>query len=185
MTQEQWNAIKNNDKRYDGVFFYALKSTGNVCRPSCPARACRPENVIIFEHLEDALAEGYRPCRRCCPEVENWEGTHGELAKRIRILIDESYEEKFSLDRIASELHMDKNYLLRVFKAVTGMTMLQYHNSVRCRHAGELLQRPELTISYVGSTVGFKTPSHFTRVFKQVMGSTPAEYRRSYFASFV
>ena len=185
MTQEEWTAIKNCDKSYDGRFYYGLKTTHIVCRPSCHARACNPKNVIIFYSLQDALDMGFRPCRRCCPENEDWTGARGELTKKLIAWVEENYTEKFSLDAVAEAMHMDKNYLIRVFKEGTGMTMLHYHNAVRCRHASELLTHPEYSIGFVGSSLGFKTPSHFSRVYKQTTGKTPAEYRKEHFASFV
>ena len=184
MTQEQWEAIRTDDASYDGKFYYAVRTTGVVCRPSCHARACCPENVVIFDTLPEALAAGYRPCRKCCPEVEDWQGTRRELARKLCDLVEKNYREKFSLDAIAGAMHMDKNYLIRVFREVNGMTMLQYHNMVRCSHAKALLERPDLSISYIGSEVGYKTPSHFTRIYKSVTGQTPGEYRQGYLSAF-
>ena len=180
LTQEQWTAIRDCDRAYDEVFVYAVKTTGIVCRPSCRARACKPENVVIFDTVADAIAEGYRPCRRCCPEIKNWAGTKAELARKLRSWIEDHYTEKFSLETIAEAQHMDKNYLLRVFKEVNGTTMLHYHNRVRCEHASQLLTQSDLSVSGVGEAVGYKTASHFTRIYKQVTGSTPIEYRKRF-----
>ena len=74
MTEQQWKAIEQNDASYDGVFFYGLKSTHIVCRPSCPARACNPKNIVIFGSVKEAIQGGYRPCLRCHPELPGWRG---------------------------------------------------------------------------------------------------------------
>ena len=104
MTTEQWNAIKNNDKSYDEVFFYASKTLKTVCRPSCTAKACIPKNIIIFDNLESAIHAGFRPCKKCKPDIQGYSGAKNELAKAAREYIDEHYSEKFSLSHIQSKL---------------------------------------------------------------------------------
>lgn len=180
MTKEQWEAIKNNDRSFDGVFFYALKTTKNICKPSCSARSCNPKNVIIFDTYEEAVKQGFRPCLRCRPDQPDWEGARKELAEKARKLLEAHYTEKFSLKTIAGILYVNESYLLRTFKQIQGQTMLSYHNYVRCQAAKELLTRPELSISGISDTVGYCSPSHFTQVFKKTVGCTPSEYRDAY-----
>ena len=183
MTPEQWNAIRNNDKTFDGQFCWGLKTTGIVCRPSCSARKCLPQNVVIFSTFEEAALAGFRPCRRCRPDLPVWEGARQELAQNAKKFMDEHYREKFSLDAIASELFVNKSYLERAFKSVTGQTLLEYYNILRCEKAKELLLRPELTISFISSEAGFCSSAHFSRVFKKIMKQSPSEYRQSYYKS--
>lgn len=178
MTDEQWKAIEENDRSYDGKFYYGLTSTMNVCRPSCPARACKRENVVIFQSLEDALKSGYTPCKRCCPEKENWKGPRQELADKAQKYIEEHYTEKFSLTALAEELFSNPSYLLRTFRDMTGYTTLEYHNMVRCKKACELLKETDHKLAYISDMVGYNSPSHFTRVFEKIYGISPVEYRR-------
>lgn len=138
MTQEQWDAIKNRDHRYDGIFFYGVKTTKHVCRPSCPSRLCNPQNVIIFNRIEDAQQQGYVPCLRCRPEQIDWRGSKAELTAAAKSYIQTHYIEKFSLKTIASALYVNENYLLRIFKEMTGETLLAFHNDTRCFAAREL-----------------------------------------------
>ncbi len=180
LNREEWQAIKNKDKKYDGRFFYANKISKTICRPSCTARICSPKNVVILSSLEEGIAMGFHPCRRCCPEKETWEGPKAELAASARRWIEDHYTEKFSLKMIADELFVDGSYLLRVFKAQTGYTLLQYHNTVRCEKAKELLQQPELSIALISCRVGYSSASHFSRIFHNICGCTPSEYRTSY-----
>ena len=183
MTREQWLAIKNHDASYDGQFFCGMKSTKIVCRPSCSGRTRDIKRVVVFDTLEDALKAGYRPCFRCHPELDRWEGAKKERAHLAEELIRSRYTEKFSLDALAEELHVDKSYLLRTFKEVTGSTPLQYHNHVRCEAAKELLTRPELSVSYIAGAVGYASASHFTQIFRRLVGCTPSEYRNLYLQS--
>ena len=65
---KQISAVKNRDKRYDGKFFVAVKSTKIVCPPSCYSRIPLEKNMVFFDTLEEALKNGYRPCKLCKPE---------------------------------------------------------------------------------------------------------------------
>lgn len=67
--EEKIKAVKNKDKRYDGQFFVAVKSTKIVCCPSCSSRTPLEKNIVFFDTLEEALINGYRPCKRYKPEM--------------------------------------------------------------------------------------------------------------------
>ena len=183
MTKEQWQAIKNKDSEYDGKFFYVLRTTGTICRPSCEKKTSSPKNVIIFDTFEDAVAAGYHPCKRCRPEMDEWRGAKKELAEAAKKIVEENYKNDFSLENIADELHINKFYLVRTFKEVMGETLLQCHNRIRCEKAMEMLKTPELSMSYIAYETGFNSASHFTRVFGKAAGMTPSQYRKNYLES--
>ncbi|MBR1390711.1 MAG: methylphosphotriester-DNA--protein-cysteine methyltransferase family protein [Lachnospiraceae bacterium] len=177
-TNEQWNAILQNDKHYDGSFFYAVKTTGVVCRPSCTSRQCNRENTIIYDTLDQAVSDGFRPCRRCHPELPHWNGAQQELTEAAKAYLKEHYTEKFSLEQMADALFVNESYLLRCFKECAKTTPLRYHNELRCIAAKELLIRfPNRSISYIGNEAGFASAAHFSRVFKEICGCTPSRYR--------
>lgn len=180
MTKEQWIAIKNHDETYDGTFYYAIRSSGKVCRPSCRKKSYNPKRILIFDSLEQALDLGYQACTRCHPELPQWEGPQTELANAAERIIRQRFREKFSLTQLAEELHVNKSYLLRTYKQVKGSTLLEMHNRIRCETAKELLTHPEFTISYVSSEIGFVSPSHFSKVFRQYTGISPSQYRSEY-----
>lgn len=180
LTKEQWLAIKSHDASYDGRFYYTVKNGKTFCRPSCTSRSCAAKNVIIIDTMEDAVRKGYRPCSRCHPELEHWEGAKAELSHAAEKLLRERYADKFSLDALANELHTEKTYLARTFKAVTGRTPLEYHNRIRCEKARELLTSPEVPVSYIASQVGYVSASHFTQVFRRIYGVTPSQFRDDY-----
>ena len=180
MTKEQWQAIKNKDASYNGRFVYVLRTSGTICRPSCEKKTCSPKDIMIFDTYDEALAAGYRACKRCHPEAADWKGAKMELALAAKKLIEENYMKDFSLDELADKMHINKFYLLRTFKEVTGETTLQYHNHIRIDKAKELLKQPELSMSYIAYETGFNSASHFSRVFVKVAGITPTEYRKEY-----
>ena len=68
--EDKIRAIENKDAAYNGIFYVAVKTTGIVCLPSCPAKPLL-KNTVFYESLKDALADGYRPCKRCKPELFN------------------------------------------------------------------------------------------------------------------
>ena len=183
MTQEKWQAISNRDPEYDGKFYYGLKSTRTICRPSCSAHKLDPKNIVIFETLDDGIRAGYHPCSKCRPDNPGWHGASTDIAKRASKYIEEHYTDKFSLDRIADALYINKIYLSKSFKAATGSTLLAYHNKVRCEHAAELLRDTDLKVEIIGSMTGYVTPSHFARVFKSIYGYSPTEFRARYLNS--
>jgi len=183
MTKEQWLAIKNNDKAYDGSFYYALKRSKKFCRPSCKKKNVTPDKVILFDTIQEALDKGYTPCSKCRPDKETWEGPRKELANAAERIILERYKEKFSLETLAGELFVDKSYLLRTFKEIKGCTLLEFHNRTRCEKAKELLQKPGIPISYIAAETGFVSASHFTQVFRKTVGLTPSQYRKAYLMS--
>ena len=183
LTKEQWLAIKNHDASCDGQFYFAVRGGKTFCRPSCPSKSCTPKNVVLLASLDEATERGYRPCSRCHPELEHWEGAKAELAHAAEKLLGARYMDKFSLDTLAGELHTEKSYLARTFKSVTGQTLLEYHNRVRCEIARELLMNPELSVSYIASKVGYVSASHFTQLFRRIYGVTPTQFRDDYLKS--
>ena len=108
-------------------------------------------------------------------EARNDGGT--QLVQAAQAYITAHSREKFSLQAVADALYINKSYLLRLFKARTGNTLLGYHNRVRCEQAKQMLADTALSISEVGEAVGFVSSSHFTHVFKKNVGVTPTEYR--------
>lgn len=185
MTREQWEAIKNRDKNYDGLFFYGLKTTKHICRPSCPSKLCNPKNVIIFSSVNEGISKGYKPCLKCRPEASDWQGNKAELVDNALLYIQEHYREKFILSELAGRLFVNESYLLRTFKEHTGHTLLEFHNMTRCKIAAELLTHNELPISYISDSVGYVSASHFTRRFRKIYGCSPSEYRKNYINSLL
>ena len=99
------------------------------------------------------------------------------LADAAKAYIEAHSAEKFSLRAVSQALFVNGSYLLRVFKANTGHTLLEYHNTVRCERAKQLLMSEAMPISQIGDEVGFVSSAHFSHVFKKIVGVTPSEYR--------
>src|SRR6267378_6205986 len=128
---ELWNAVLARDASRDGSFVFAVRSTGIYCRPSCPARRPRPEQVSFFQLPEAAEQAGFRACRRCHPRRVRVSDPRVELVRRICHVIDEHDEEPQTLKTLSTETGVSSHHLQRTFKEVMGITPRQYAESRR------------------------------------------------------
>src|SRR5438105_2782706 len=99
---EMWNAVLSRDSTRDGSFVFAVRSTGIYCRPSCPARRPKREQVRFFPLPEAAEQAGFRACKRCHPRRARVNDPQIELVRRICHIIDEHDEEQVTLERLGS-----------------------------------------------------------------------------------
>src|SRR5213593_504936 len=111
----RWHIVLARDRRFDGAFVYAVRSTGIYCRPTCPSRRPRRELVTFFPIPEAAEQAGFRPCQRCHPASVN--GAHPD--------------EPASLAALSALTGTSPSRLLRAFRAVLGVTPRQYRDARR------------------------------------------------------
>lgn len=104
-------------------------------------------------------------------------GHGGDLIEAAKAYMDAHSAEKFSLEKMAGALYVNGSYLVRAFKRCTGRTPLEYHHLMRCEKAKDMLRGSDLTISEVGEAAGFVSSSHFSHIFRQIVGCTPSAYR--------
>lgn len=102
-----------------------------------------------------------------------------KLTLEVIEFIHNHYQEKYSLERIANSLYVNKNHLERTFRAVTDMTPGQYQNLFRCEKAKQLLENKSISITEIALKIGFNSDSHFIRTFDKLVGITPGQYRRT------
>jgi AraC family transcriptional regulator of adaptative response/methylated-DNA-[protein]-cysteine methyltransferase len=172
-----WQAVLKRDPRLDGVLFYAVRSTGIYCRPSCPSRRPRREHVQFFFEPKAAESAGYRPCRRCRPREDRAQSAEIELARRICRFIEENLEGTLTLRVMGHALGESGERLQRTFRRVLGVPLYQYIKARRFAVFKMFLRlgRPVAEATY---EAGYSSSS---RVYEQVsgrLGMTPAVYRR-------
>src|SRR5919112_164353 len=120
LTDDRWQAVVNRDRGRDGQFVFAVSTTGIYCRPSCPARRPRPENVSFFANPSAAERAGYRACRRCRPKAVV--SSQDELVARATAWLDTHIEERVTLPRLAAALSVSPGHLQRTFTRVIGVS---------------------------------------------------------------
>jgi AraC family transcriptional regulator of adaptative response/methylated-DNA-[protein]-cysteine methyltransferase len=172
-----WDAVAARDRSMDGVFYYAVLSTGVYCRPSCPSKRPRRENVIFFRAREAAEHAGFRPCKRCKPESTAASDPNGQLVEKICRYIDTHPDEPVTLDALSRALGMSPFYLQRTFKARTGITPRAYSASRRLDSlkAG-LREGHSVTRSLYDA--GYGSSSRLYERASAQLGMTPSRYRK-------
>lgn len=177
--EEKWKAVINCDKQYDGLFYYAVKTTGIVCRPSCRAKAPLRENILFFNNISDAVKQGFRPCKLCRPDIIEYDyAPSKELIESIKSKLDNNYNEPLNLEAISCEFGISTSHLTRLFKKFYGISPIYYIVKLRVEKAIELLGRTDTSILDIAYATGFKSLSNFYKCFKEHTGSAPNEYRR-------
>jgi AraC family transcriptional regulator, regulatory protein of adaptative response / methylated-DNA-[protein]-cysteine methyltransferase len=171
--EEYWRASLNRDRRADGHFVIAVRSTHVYCRPSCPARRPLRRNVTFFRTREEAERQGYRPCLRCRP---NEVAASSALVARAARHLGES-EENTRLSQIAKELNSTTATLRRVFRQVTGLTPRELAEALRVKRFKSLL-RSGRNITDALYETGYGSSSRVYERSNAQLGMTPATYQK-------
>lgn len=172
----RWALVRARDAAADGRFYYAVKTTGVYCRPSCAARPARPENVAFFEERAAAERAGYRPCRRCKPDQPPAAERRAALVAELCRLIEAAGDEPPTLDELAAHVGLSPFHAHRLFKAVTGVTPKAYaaaHRGQRMRRA--LADRASVTEAIYDA--GYSSSARFYEKSNELLGMTPTQYR--------
>jgi len=171
-----WDAVAARDRSMDGAFYYAVLSTGVYCRPSCPSKRPRRENVVFFRAREAAERAGFRPCKRCKPDAAAADA-NAELVEKVCRHIDAHPGEPVTLEALGRALGMSPFYLQRTFKALTGITPRAYSDSRRLDSlkAG-LREGHSVTRSLYDA--GYGSSSRLYENASAQLGMTPSRYRK-------
>lgn len=174
---EMWNAVLTRDSSRDGSFVFAVKSTGIYCRPSCPARRPRPEQVSFYQVPEAAEQEGFRACKRCQPRRARTMDPKIELARRICHAIDEHDEEPQTLETLSEATGVSAHHLQRTFKEVMGITPKQYSDSQRLKKFKTKVKRGS-SVTDAMYDAGYGSSRGLYEKSSAQLGMTPATYGR-------
>lgn len=169
----RWLVVLARDPRADGTFWSAVRTTRIYCRPSCPSRHARCENVTFYDTPAQARADGYRPCLRCQPDEVS---VHEQLVARVQHLLD-TVSPAPSLGELAAAVELSPFHLQRVFKRATGLSPKQYALRARTeRLKGELRDGARVTPAlYEAGHTSSRTL--YDRGTDQ-LGMTPTAYQR-------
>ena len=172
-----WNSVLNRDAAADDEFFYGVTTTHIYCRPSCPSRRPKRENIAFFSSTEAAERAGFRACHRCHP---NQPRSPNAAIQRARDYIDEhagDLDERITLSLLSDHAGLSPYHLQRKFKQTVGLTPAQY---IRARKSEKLkteLRKGE-TVSRASFGAGYGSSSRAYEDAATRLGMTPATYKR-------
>ena len=176
-----YRAVVQRDPRFDGRFFTGVKTTGIYCRPICPARTPRQENVTFFPTAAAAQEAGFRPCLRCRPETAPdlgaWRGTSNTVSRALA-LIEAGRLDETSLDAFAERLGIGERHLRRLFQQHLGASPIAVAQTRRVLLAKQLIHETKLPMAEIAFAAGFGSIRRFNETFQTLFGRAPRELRR-------
>lgn len=168
-------AIQRRDRTTAGLFFFGVKTTGVYCRPGCPARMPKSENIDLFQTREEAENAGFRPCKRCRPEEIGVHDRESEIVAEICRRIERA-DHAPKLAELASGVGLSPHYVHRLFKRTVGVTPRAYAEEERLRRVRGSLRSGQ-TVTAAMYDAGYHASSRFYENAGGMLGMTPREYR--------
>jgi len=173
-----WESVLHRDPNADDRFLYAVTTTGIYCRPSCPSRRPKRDNVAFFSSFEAAERAGFRACQRCRP---NRAKSPDRAVQRARDYIDthiaDLSDERITLELLGEETGLSPYHLQRKFKELIGLTPAQYIRARKSERLKGELKRGE-TVSRATFGAGYGSSSRVYDAADAQLGMTPATYKR-------
>ena len=170
-----WQAVVNRDARFDGRVFFAVRSTGIYCRPSCPARRPRRQQVVFFRVREAAERAGFRSCRRCRPQSATTDPKI-EMVRRACRFIENCGDGPPTLEVLSAHTGVSPYHLQRVFKRIVGITPRQYAEAFRLSRFKTSVNKGE-SVTAAMYDAGYGSSSRLYEHARAELGMTPADYR--------
>jgi len=170
-----WRAVVQRDKRFDGAFVYAVRSTGVYCKPSCASRQPLRTNVQFFPTGHDAEAAGFRSCLRCRPHEQS--PADDPSLERARAFLDRHADRVVSLQELANHVKLSPSHLQRSFKRATGFSPKEYQDARRMKELKARLRAGD-SVSRATYEAGFGSSSRVYERADRALGMTPATFRR-------
>lgn len=177
-----YRALSTRDARFDGRLFVGVRTTGIYCRPICPARLPKPENVTFYASAAAAQEAGHRPCLRCRPELAPdlalWHGTSNTVSRALA-LIELGALDSESVDALAERLGIGERQLRRLFDRHLGASPVAVAQTRRVLLAKQLVHDTGLTMSQIAEAAGFGSTRRFNELFQRLFGRPPSALRRA------
>lgn len=169
--------MRENDVRFDGVFFVGVKTTGIYCRPTCRARLPKRENVAFYLDRAAAVRSGFRACKRCRPELETAVNSKVETVIRACYLLERSAGENISLQALGDELNVSPAHLQKVFKEIVGVSPKQYSDEIKLqKFKAEVRSGGDLSGAIYEA--GFGSSRGLYEKASEKLGMTPSVYKK-------
>ncbi|HCO03552.1 MAG TPA: AraC family transcriptional regulator, partial [Actinobacteria bacterium] len=179
-TEACYRAVKSRDRRFDGVFFGAVTTTGIYCRPSCPAMTPQQKNMRFYRTAAAAQAAGFRACKRCLPDATpgspDWDSAADVTGRAMR-LISDGVVEREGVDGLASRVGYTSRHLTRVLSAQLGAGPLALARAKRAQTARILIETTGMPFAEVTYAAGFASIRQFNDTIREVYAATPSQLR--------
>lgn len=180
-----YRAVLTRDPRFDGRFFTCVKSTGIYCRPVCPARTPKRENMIFVVSAAAAEEAGFRACLRCRPETAPdmgaWRGTSNTVSRALNLIeagaLDSHSELGGDVDALAARLGVGERHLRRLFRQHLGAAPVSVAQTRRVLLAKALIHQTDLPMAEVAMASGFGSVRRFNETFQALYGRPPSALR--------
>jgi AraC family transcriptional regulator of adaptative response / DNA-3-methyladenine glycosylase II len=178
-----YRALQTRDARFDGRIFVGVRTTGIYCRPICPARCARRENVDFYPSAAAAQEAGFRPCLRCRPEcspdLAAWKGTSSTVSRALALIADGALDgDDGDLEGLAARLGIGDRQLRRLFRRHLGASPIAVAQTRRVLLAKQLLHETRMNMTDVASAAGFGSLRRFNDTFRRLYSKPPSELRR-------
>lgn len=170
-----WTAVLLKDRASDGQFVFAVSSTGIYCRPSCPSRRPRRENVSFFALPAAAESAGFRACLRCHPNEAPTTDPQVAMVQQVCRLIEASNGEAVTLDALSEQVGVSSFHLQRTFKSIMGMSPNEYAETRRLTKFKQSVRAGEKITDAIYDA-GFGSSSRLYELASSELGMTPATY---------
>ena len=179
-TEACYRAVKSRDRRFDGVFYTGVTSTGIYCRPSCPALTPAKRNVTFHRSAAAAQAAGFRACKRCLPDATpgspDWD-VSADVAGRAMRLIGDGVVERDGVDGLAARVGYTPRHLHRLLTSELGAGPLALARARRAQNARILIETTPMSFGDAAFAAGFASVRQFNDTIREVYASTPTELR--------
>jgi AraC family transcriptional regulator of adaptative response/methylated-DNA-[protein]-cysteine methyltransferase len=174
--QARWAALEQRDPQAEGLFWYAVRTTGVYCRPTCPSRLPRQSNVCFFDTPEAAEQAGFRACKRCQPRAQMRAEQQVALVQQACALIDAAPTPP-RLHELAAAVGLSPYHFQRLFKRVLGVSPRQYA-AARQQHRLRDALREEARVTEAMYHAGFESSSSLYQQGATALGMTPSHYQQ-------
>ncbi|MFF0448795.1 AlkA N-terminal domain-containing protein [Streptomyces sp. NPDC004609] len=178
----RYEAVTSRDARFDGVFFFAVATTGIYCRPSCPAITPKRENVRFYRTAAAAQGAGFRACRRCRPDAvpgsAEWNARADVVGRAMR-LIGDGIVDREGVAGLAARLGYSARQVQRQLNAELGAGPIALARAQRGHTARVLLQTTTLQAAEIAFAAGFASVRQFNDTMRAIYAATPSELRAS------
>jgi AraC family transcriptional regulator of adaptative response / DNA-3-methyladenine glycosylase II len=178
-----YRALRTRDTRFDGRIFIGVRTTGIYCRPICPARTPKLENIDFYPTAAAAQEAGFRPCLRCRPEsspdLAAWRGTSSTVARALSLIGEGALDgDEADVERLALRLGIGERQLRRLFTQHLGASPIAVAQTRRVLFAKQLIHETRMSMTAIADAAGFGSVRRFNATFRGLYGRPPSALRR-------